>query len=427
MGQQTGAQVVAAELERVVDKVEVLYERGDDTLQMFDTGEDVEIVSERAMRVVLQMKAGGKGGYYNPDGGDMGRGSGESYDVATLSPVFIKMSFEQTQLAQWATDSNRKAIINATQRLVTEGMKQFRASIDKQVNATAAGSFGTVSVINGNTLTITVPTGAQLFYVNQNVQFYDATLTINRNQAAGVVSTVLANDPVSTQTVVFDQLPPGVIVGDVILADGLLGANPTVLFSIKYHQSNATTGTWQNLNRATYPTQLATPRVNGNNGALVPMQPELAINKIRKSIGLDDVGRLIAHLAVEQKQAWNQLATTVQIIDRSKMDSGGSVDMNPTKYQRFRDGNMHGVPIKVGQNADQTRIDFIDRSVWGRAVMNPLGFLKGANGKNWFQIYGASGGIATAMQFHYIYNFQVFNRNPLKGAYIDSLARPVGY
>jgi hypothetical protein len=426
MAQQTNAQVVAAQLERVVDKIEVLYERGDDTLQLIQKANDVKTVSTRNMRIVLQVTAGGKGGSYNPDGGDLGIGSGESYDVATLSPVYKKMSFQMTSLAQWATDSDEKAIIDETNRIVSEGMLQFRAYLDKQVNATASFSLGTIGSIAGTTLTMNVPTGPQLVYENQTIQIYDTTQTINRSANAGVTTTVLATDPVSAQTIVVDQLPAGTIAGDVLMSDGLVGANPIDLFTIKYHQNNATTGVWQNLNRATYPAKLATPRVNGNNGALVPMQPWLAVNKIKKSLGLNKVGKLIAHMAVEQSQAWNQLAVTVQIIDRSRRETGEGQDMGIRAYDSGP-GNMCGIPIKEAQNADQTRIDFLDLSVWGRAVMNPVGFYKGANGKVWFQIYGASGGIATAMQFHYISNFQLFNRNPRRGAFIDSLARPSGF
>jgi hypothetical protein len=426
MAQQTNAQVVAAQLERVVDKIEVLYERGDDTLQMIQKANDVKTVSTRAMRIVLQVTAGGSGGYYNADGGDMGVGSGESYDVATLTPVFTKMSFQMTSLAQWATDSDEKAIIDETNRIVSEGMLQERSFLDKQVNATASGGLGVIGTVAGTTLTFNVPTGAQLFYEGQIIQFYDTTQTVNKSAVAGMVSTVLIVDPITAQTVVFDQVPGTVIATDVAMAAGLAGPNPTVLFPIKYHQNNAQVGVWQNLNRATYPVKLQTPRVNGNNGALVPMQPWLAINKIKKSLGLNKVGKLVAHMAVEQSQAWNQLAVTVQIIDRAKRDTGEGQDMGIRAYDSGP-GNMCGVPIKEAQNADQTRIDFLDLYVWGRAVMNNLGFYKGANGKVWFQIYGASGGIAAAMQFHYIYNFQVFNRNPRRGAFIDSLARPAGF
>lgn len=426
MAQQTNAQVAAAQLEKVVDKIEVLYERGDDTLQMIQKANDVKTVSTRAMRIVLQVTAGGTGGYYNADGGDFGVGSGESYDVATLTPVYTKMSFQMTSLAQWATDSDEKAIIDETNRIVSEGMLQYRSYLDKQVNATASFSLGTIGTVSGSTLTINVPTGAQLFYEGQQIQFYDTTLTTNKSANAGMVSTVLIVDPITAQTVVFDQIPGTVIATDVCVSSGLAGANPTGIFPIKYHQNNATTGVWQNLNRATYPVKLATPRVNGNSGALVPMQPWLAVNKIKKSLGLNKVGKLVAHMAVEQSQAWNQLATTVQIIDRSKRETGEGQDMGIRGYESGA-GNMCGIPIKEAQNADQTRIDFLDLSVWGRAVMNNLGFYKGANGKVWFQMYGGSGNIAAAMSFQYIYNFQVFNRNPRRGAYIDSLARPAGF
>jgi hypothetical protein len=426
MPPQSNAQLIAAQIERIEPKVELLYERGDDLVVMIGKTDSTK-VSSRAMRIILQITAGGKGGSYNADGGDMGRGSGESYDVATVSPVFKKMSFEQTNLAEWATASDEQSIVNAASRIVANSMDQFRAYEDKVMNATASFSLGTIGSISGTILTMTVPTGAQLVYENQTVQVYDTTQTINRSAASGVVTTVLATDPQTTQAVVVDQLPPGTIAGDVLMSDGLIGSNPVDLFTIKYHQSAATTGVWQNLNRATYPYKLASSRVNGNNGALVPMQPELCINKIRKGIGIKKIKKMIAYMALEQKHAWDQLATTVQIIDRAQHKTGESVDMNPTSYQDYGSGNMHGIPIKLGQNADQTRIDFLELSVWCRATMNEPGFLKGRDGKMWFRIYGASGGIATAEQFHIIHNFQVCNRNPRVGGFVDQLARPSGY
>ena len=427
MAQQSAAQVAAVEYERVIDKIEVLYERGDDTIQMITKANDAVAVSDRAMRIPMQVTAGGKGGYVNLDGGDYGLGSGESYDVGTLTTVPLKMSFLQTFLAQYATDSTKKAIIDATQRIVTEGLKQFRAYVDKQVNGTASGSLGTIGSISGTTLTMNVPSGAQLVYENQTIQIYDTTGTINRSAASGVVTTVLATDPVTAQTIVVDQLPPGTVATDIIYSDGLSGPNPVTLFTIKYHSNNASTGVWQNVNRATYPVKLATPRVNGNSGALAPMMPELCINKIRKSLGLNEVGRLHGHLSLEQKHAWDQLATTVQIIDRAAHQTGQAVDMNPTSYRDYLTGNMHGVNYKVAQNADQTRLDFLDLSVFGRAEMYPMGFVKFANGKNWYQSYGASGGPAASMGFVYQHVLQIFNRNPRRSGFIDSLSRPSGY
>jgi hypothetical protein len=93
------------------------------------------------------------------------------------------------------------------------------------------------------------------------VQVYDPTLTTNRGSA-----NVLLVDPFNSLIQV-DTLPAGTSVNDVIVHDGLTGAQPTSLFGILYRQSNATTGTRLNLNRATYPMELATPVVNGNNSA----------------------------------------------------------------------------------------------------------------------------------------------------------------
>ena len=85
---------------------------------------------------------------------------------------------------------------------------------------------------------------------------------------------------------------------------------------MKYHQNNATTGTWLNLNRATYPQQLATPRVNAGNSALVPGYVRLAINKVRKALGIGQLGKLIAYTSVEQEHAWENLGITIsQVIN----------------------------------------------------------------------------------------------------------------
>src|SRR5207248_9428987 len=84
----------------------------------------------------------------------------------------------------------------------------------------------------------------------------------------------------------------------------------------QYHQNNATTGTWLNLNRATYPVQLATPRVNAGNAALTPSNVRLAINKVRKSLGINHIAKLIAYMAVEQEHAWENLAITVSQINK---------------------------------------------------------------------------------------------------------------
>ena len=417
MPAQANINVVALQLEKVRDKVPLLYERDDILLTMIQQRGDVEKISSRAMRLPLQVNPGGKAGSYNADGGDLGRGSGTLYDVATVSPIFFRFAIEITKLVEYATNSREKAVENAAKREVANGMKQFRAFLDKLMQTAGNGVLGTISSVSGTTLTMAVPFGAALVYVGQTIQVYDTTLTTNRGTA-----NVTAADPISAQTITVDALPTGTVAGDVIVHDGLSGAQPVSLFGVKYHQNNATTGTWLNLNRATYPVQLATPRVNAGNAALSPGNVRLAINKVRKALGINHVGKLIAYMAVEQEHAWENLGITVsQII---KEGGGGRADDLDLLFSGRK--TMSGVPIKSSVNADQTRVDFLDLSHWGRAVVKDIDYFE-VNGNTVFPIYGASGGIAASYIFYFDTGFQVWSDSPRSGAFIDTLARPSGY
>src|SRR2546423_12641338 len=131
MPAQANASVIALQLERVRDKVPLLYERDDILLTMIQQRGDVEKISSRAMRLPLQVNPGGKAGSYNADGGDMGRGSGTAYDVATVSPIFFRFAIEITKLVEYATNGRERAVENAAKREVANGMRQFRSFLDK--------------------------------------------------------------------------------------------------------------------------------------------------------------------------------------------------------------------------------------------------------------------------------------------------------
>src|SRR5260370_37574179 len=373
MAAQNNAQTIALQLEKVRDKVPLLYERDDVLLSMIQQRGDVEKVSSRNMRLPLQVNPGGKAGSYNDDGGDLERGSGWVSDVAQVSPIFFRFAVEITKLVEYASNAREKAIENAAKREVANGMKQFRAFLDKVIQTAGNGVLGTISAINGSTFTMTVPLGAALVYVGQTIQVYDPTLTTNRNVAASVVSSVTAADPISaTQTITVDNVPASTAVNDVIVHDGLTGASPVSLFGIKYHQNSATTGTWLNLNRATYPQQLATPRVNAANAALVPGHLRLAINKVRKALGLNQIGKLIAYTSVEQEHAWENLGITIsQVIKESGNGRANELDLLCSGKK-----TMSGIPIKSSANADQKRVRVLDLSHWGRAVMKDIDYFE---------------------------------------------------
>jgi hypothetical protein len=217
MPAQANANVVALQLEKVRDKVPLLYERDDILLTMIQQRGDVEKISSRNMRLPLQVNPGGKAGSYNADGGDLGRGSGTAYDVAQVSPIFFRFAIEITKLVEYATNGRERAVENATKREVANGMKQFRAFLDKLMQTAGNGVLGTVGSFASTTWTMSTPPGAALVYVGQTIQVYDPTLTTNRGTA-----NVMAADPISpTQTITVDVNPAGLTAGDVIVHDGL--------------------------------------------------------------------------------------------------------------------------------------------------------------------------------------------------------------
>jgi hypothetical protein len=425
MPAQANANVIALQLEKVRDKVPLLYERDDILLTMIQQRGDVEKVSSRNMRLPLQVVPGGKAGSYNADGGDLGRGSGTGYDVAQVTPVFFRFAIEITKLVEYATDGREKAIENAAKREVANGMAQFRAFLDKLAQTAGNGVLGTISAINGTTLTMAVPFGAQLVYVGQTIQLYDTTLTTNRNIAGGVTTNVLQADPIQNQTITVDVLPAGAVVGDVIVHDGLAGAQPTSLFGLRYHQNNATTGTWLNLPRPNYATQLQTPSFNAGNSALTPSPVRVATNKIKMALGdkAFNLSKLIAYMHDEQKHAWENLGITASTIIKEGGTPGGANDLDLLFAGKF---SMSGIPIKTSINADQTKIDFLDLAHWGRAVMKDIDYYE-VNGNTVFPIYGASGGLAASYIFYFDTAFQIWDDSPRSGAFIYTLSRPAGY
>src|SRR3990167_7064945 len=81
----TETQIVGAEMERVSPKVPTLFDRDDVFYADIDKSTDAEVVSNRAMRVPLEMRPGGRFGHFNPDNADMGVGDGPTFDKGTLS------------------------------------------------------------------------------------------------------------------------------------------------------------------------------------------------------------------------------------------------------------------------------------------------------------------------------------------------------
>lgn len=411
------SQVAALELERVIPKIRVLFER-DDKFYANIKKRDVEKISNRQMRVPLEIRPGGSFQYFNADGGDLGRGGGPTFDKAVLTSVFVSENIEYTKLVQWSTDDERKAITNSVRRLTATALDELRRQLDAQMMQPGNGVIGTVTTDTpaGGSNVITLTTdgfGARLMRYGQTVQIFDATLATLRG------SGVITQWDVENKTISITPQIAGVIATDLIVTNGI--SAPTslpALYGVPYHHSNASTGTWLGFSRSATP-EIRSNRVNGGGGALSLPLPRLAINKIGNRVGIDNKFKPNAWTHPCQKQAYEEIGQLVSIIQ--KMAKEESLNMY------FGDGmQLAGAPIKDSFNWDKTRIDFVVDEVWGRGEILPIGFYT-TDGRRIFEIRGPSGGVMTADIFYMVNGMQTFVSNPAATAYIDNLAVPTGY
>lgn len=420
----TETQVVGLEVEKVAKNgaLPKMFDLEDTWFSMVEKSAAAQPVSNRAMRVPLKLKPGGRFGHFNPDNGDMGVGNGPTYDKAVVTVAHLKYAIQWTKLVEWATDTDRRAVVNAYQDMLAGAMPEFRRAVNALCMTGGNGVLATVTSVStatGND-TVTCTTdgfGVKLLRFDQAVNIYDSTLTTNRTAAGEVIinqSPDLANKTFRIPSVV------GITAGDLVVVSGVSGASPVSLLGIPYHNTNASTGTWLGFDRSLTP-EIRANRVNAA-GALALPFPRLAMNRVGDRIGRKDkgiAGGIKAFMHPCQKQAYEALGQLVSIIQKTAKDE------NLDLY--FGDGmQMAGAPIEDQFMWDKKRIDFMPMSLWGRAEMKSAGFYE-VGGRKIFELRGASGGVQTAQIQYLTVSFNLFNQNPAAMAFIDGLTVPTGY
>lgn len=420
MAGQTVSDVVATQLETVVDKLPVLFERETKFYTKIEK-RNVESMSTRDMRVPMEIRTGGDFAGFDADGGDLGRGSAPDFDKATLAPVDMRFAVEWTARSSWGTDTSRKAVVNTFKRLVAKSMEEMRRQLDSQCMTDGTGVLGTISAISttAGVDTITLGTdgfGAKLLRSKQRYNVYDTTLATNRT-GAGQERTITYYDLAGKQ--IKGAAVTGAIVGDKLVVAGVSATPPAWLFGVPYHHNSASTGTWQGYTRSATP-EIRANRVNASSTPLALPFPRRARNLIGDRLGEDAMGKTSAFMHPCQKQAYEELGQLVTV--SAGLENSGKLD-------RYFGDNMQmaGAKVEALFIWDKTRIDFVNFDLWGRAELHPVTFYEDANGNKFFNIRGASGGPSTSQVFYIAASQQIFHMNPAGAAYIDGLTVPTGY
>jgi hypothetical protein len=411
------ADVVAAELEKVTKKIPRLFDY-DSKFWSKIKKRPTEKMSNRLMRVPLALRPGGAFQYFNPDGGDLGRGGGKQWDKAVLQSVFMSEGIEYTKLAEWGTDSPEKSVVNAVRDLTATAWDELNRQIDSQAKQSGNGVIGVATTVTAgagfDTVTCTTDGfGVRLMRYGQTVQVYDTTLATLRGSA------VITTYDIENNTIVLTPNVAGFVATDLLVTNGI--SNPAAmpgLYGVPYHDSNASTGTWLGFNRATTP-EVRASAVDANNAPLTLPLPRLAITKIGNRIGIDNKMAPTAWMHPCQQQAYEEIGQLVSIIQKQPKEEGLNLYFGDNMQ-------MAGAPVMTDYSWDKTRIDFITESVWGRGEILPMGFYK-TDGRNIFELRGPSGGVMTADIFYLIIGMQLFVNNPAGCSYIFDLQVPPGY
>jgi hypothetical protein len=376
------------------------------------------------MRVPIELFPGGFTRQYNSDGGDMGVGSGPTYDKAVINTVDLLHAVQWTAKSQWVTDDRRKAVINNFRRLLANQMSQFRRDVDALISVgDGNGDLGTVG-----TYTAASPAGQDTIVMNvdgfgshnvrygMNVDFWASDFSAKR---AGGPALINYWD-IKNKTI---RIPSGQVTGilanDHVVMEGVSGTPPVSIFGVAYHHNDATVGTWLGFDRSQVP-QIVSNSVDAAQNPLALPFPRLALNLIGDRLGLKERGqRTTAWTHPAQQQAYEQLGAA--LIQIHKQPREEALDLYFSENMR-----LAGAPLKISYAWDRTRIDFVDLDLWGRSELHKAAFYE-IDGKRVFEMRGTSGGLAAACIFYIVASFNCFVKLTAGTSYIKNLKAPTGY
>lgn len=415
MSQGANSQVVAYQYEKVLDRVSLLFNRDHTLFDKIEVRKNLETISSRAMRIPLDLLAGGKFSQVNADGGDFGRGSAITADFAQISSVYFAHATEYTKLFEVATDNNEKAVEPAAKHNLEAAIDQMRKGIEALLNSDGSGTLDTVVSLSNPTVTVK---NASQFFDNQDIQVFSAVGGTNRGTA-----TILSVDANSKTITLTANAPAGTTAGDILVVAGASGAAAASLLGLLYHQVDSDTGTWLQLNRTSYPGKLKTPHV-AVNSTLTPQAVRLALAKVKRALGVQtpEIDNLIWHMNVDMSAAWENVGLVVAQVIQNQLGGSESQDM----LKKSAPKRMADRPIVESINATPQRIDGLCLKHWGRAQTQPVGPLT-FGGQTLFPIYGASGGLSAATISYLWGGFNIFTDNPRAGCFLDGITLPANY
>jgi hypothetical protein len=385
---------------------------------------EVETVGERDYRIPYKKTFGGRMGHYDPQLGDMGRGSSPTGNVMFQSFFSMRLNFEFDHMQIQATENKSTAVQNPFLQCVADGIKEFELLWDKVIHSNGTAQLAVANAHSSSSgvsvYTMTNAFGTQLLRIGQFYTVYDSTLTTVKSNGTLWATQI----DTAGRKLTLSGIVPSAAATDVICFEGVSGANPVGPRGLQYWISSATSGATAGINRA-LENQIISKSVDGTNG--LTTEAVMALND-RILMDRGEVPNLMGLCAPAQRAyAYSQMiAIQMELIEGEK---AGVFDRLPKlKGKKFF---MWGdIPHYVDIHQDATTNAYIVPSDWGRARLGNKapGFFEtpGKSGPDarFFQLSGASGGPAAGVWFGFVRNEDLYCINPGQQGLIGSL--PLG-
>jgi hypothetical protein len=379
-------------------------------------------VSGRLARVPTMPSRGGKPRVANLDGGDLGLGSGPTTIPGQVTTTTLIMAWSYTKEAEYATDSDEKAIEDFATLTRSIAPKAFADFMDTVIQGNGSNTLDTIvsTVVTGSNITGFVVNNANFFLDDQDLDIWSALGTTSPVASITIESTDILNNTIWLANPIPTSL--GITAGYLLLVSGSPGQANTGVFGLRYYQVGTNTGNWLGIQRSAWPGKYLVPTL-AVNGALTPQVVRAIFSLVELSKGEEVIEGegMFGHCNVDVRDAWEQNALLVQRIDYNAAKGDTSEDM----LKRKAATTIGGRELLVNPRALPGYLDILKEKNLFRIETVPTDFYDVA-GQTLFPLYGQSGGIAASLVFYMIWQGQLAMVQSREGAFLSGITIPTG-
>ena len=356
----------------------------------------IKAVSDRPSRVPTMPSLGGKPRVGNMNGVDMGIGSGPTQVPGQITPVCYIHAFSYTKQAEYATDTDEKAIENFATLTRTLAPERFADFLETVLQGNGSNQIDTIQslVTNGGNIVGIGVTSANLFLDDEDIDVwtgvggsYVATFTVQDSDISTNVVYLLNPVPTGTFTV-----------GQGLFVNGASGQANTGLLGLRNYQVATDTGNWLTVQRSAWYGKYIAQNVPVN-GALTPQIVRALHSQIQLAMGKKkaDADELVAHCTVNEQNAWEQNALLVQSINMNDLKGSESEDM----LKREASSTISGRRFLINERAVPGYIDVLALKNASMVETKSIDFYD-VGGQTLFGLVGESGGQASGLVFYMV-------------------------